>query len=91
MTSLGEIIEKVIFDIQVENSLKTLTTNYRPNEPYAYLLGCLEMPKAYVYEFIHDAAAESTTSIADPNTDYFIKAYNFKKHMLPETRLDYLS
>jgi proteasome lid subunit RPN8/RPN11 len=91
MASLGQTIEKVIFDIQVENSLKKLAMNYRPREAYAYLLGCLKLPQAYVYEFIHDALAESASVHIRPNTSYLLKAFNLKKSLLPGIRLDLLS
>lgn len=91
MGSLNQRIEKIIFDIQIGNDLKTLAVNYRLREPYAYLLGCFKLPQAYVYELIHDAAAQSKSADVYPNIDYLVKTYNFKRSLLSGIRLDILS
>ena len=51
----------------------------------------MRLPHAYVYDFIHDAAAQSTSTDVNPDTNYLIRVYSHKKSMLPETRLEYLS
>lgn len=84
-------IEKITFDTRVDNDLKILAMNYRPKEPYAYLLGRFKLPLAYVYELIHDATAQSADFRVDPNTNYFVKAYSLKRAMLPDICLDLLS